>query len=82
MKKPFVPDEYAHIVKLILPTVIELAEERDGLVADEETCRIIYYCLGTGFSLGMAYNQTDKTKPWELRVYEALEIVKSGKLNS
>ena len=66
-----IPEEHDAIVKFLLPEIIELAKKHDGLIEpDDITQRIMIRCIGVGFSLGVAYNQTSTEKQWRERLSE------------
>ena len=67
------------IANFLLLEVIELAKKYDGLVEpDDVTQRIMIRCIGVGFSLGVAYNQTSTDKNWRDRLSDAFKIVAKG----
>jgi len=71
--------EHEKISNFLLPEVIELAKKHDGLVEpDDVTQRIMIRCIGVGFSLGVAYNQTSTDKNWRDRLSDAFKIVAKG----
>ena len=68
--------EQEAIARFLLPNVIVLAKEHDGLAEpDKETQQIMLRCIGVGFSLGEAYNQAPPTLLWRERLSKAFEIV-------
>ena len=71
--------EHEKISNFLLPEVIELAKEHDDLVEpDNVTQRIMLRCIGVGFSLGVAYNQTSIDNQWRERLNDAFKIVAKG----
>lgn len=75
-----VSEEHEEIARFLLPEIIELAQKHDGLVEpDKGTQQVMLRCLGTGFSLGAAYNQTSTKYPWRERLSDAFKIVKGTK---
>ena len=67
------------MLRFLLPEVIELAKEYDGLAEpDRVTQQIMLRCLGVGFSLGVVYNKTSTDKHWRERVSDAFKIIKKG----
>ena len=67
------------IANFLLLKVIELAKKYDGLVEpDDVTQRIMIKCIGVGFSLGVAYNQTSTDKNWRERLSDSFKIVAKG----
>ncbi len=72
-------EEHAAIAKFLLPEVIELAKEYDGLAEpDIATQQILLRFLAVGFELGAAYNQTSTDKQWRERLSDAFKIVAKG----
>ena len=75
-----VSEEQGEVARFLLLEVIELAKEHDGLSEpDEGTQQVMLRCIGVGFSLGEAYNQTPITLHWRERLSKAFRIVKGGK---
>ncbi len=69
--------EHETIARFLLPEIIELAKKYDDLIEpDKGTQQIMLRCIGVGFSLGVAYNQTDTAYPWRTRLSKAFAIVK------
>lgn len=74
-----ISEEHEAISNLLLPEVIELAKKHDDLVEpDVVTERIMLRCIGVGFSLGVAYNQTLTDKHWRERLSDAFKILAKG----
>lgn len=75
------PLSHEYIVEILLPNLLKIAEEEHGLFnPDEETKNIIRCCVGASFTLGVAYDQTDKAKRPRERLNEAFKIVGDKKL--
>ena len=71
-----ISEEHGTIANFLLPEIIELAKKHDGLVEpDQGTQQVMLRCIGVGFSLGAAYNQTDTAYPWRTRLSKAFEVV-------
>lgn len=72
-------EKHEALAIFLLPEIIKLAKKHDGLVEpDRVTQRIMLRCIGVGFSLGVAYNQTLPDKHWRDRLSEAFKIVGKG----
>lgn len=72
-----VTEEHETIAKFLLPAIVELAKKHDGLIEpDKGTQQVMLRCIGVGFSLGVAYNQTSTVYPWRVRLSDAFKIVK------
>ena len=74
-----ITEEHETISKFLLPDIIELAKKHDGLIEpDRETRQVMLRCIGVGFSLGVAYNQTSVNNQWRKRLSDAFKIVAKG----
>lgn len=79
MMSDLLPPEHAEIAEVLLPYALEFAQQHDGLVKpDRETQQIILRCIGMSFSLGVAYGQTDASRPWQKRIHEAFDLIRNG----
>lgn len=75
-----ISEEHEKILNFLLPEVIELAKKHDNLIEpDFVTQQIMLRCIGVGFSLGVAYNQTLTDKKWRERLSDAFKIVAEKK---
>ena len=80
-KMTLVPDSHKDIAEICLPTIINMAKTINDMVEpDEGTCQIMKNCFGSGFSLGVAYGQTNPDAPPRERVKKAFELIAEGKL--
>lgn len=76
-----VPDSHDEIIRILLPNIIELAKQHDGLVEpDEATERIMVRAIGCGFTLGVAYAETNKNDKIRERLSQAFAIIRAWKV--
>jgi len=79
MKNRYVTPEHKECVQALLPQLVQIIQEYDGLVEpDAETLVIIQCCLGYGFSIGVAYGQADPALPPMERLSKAFELIQAG----
>ena len=75
------PKSHKKLVEIILVALLGISEEYDGLIGiDEETKNIIRRFTGSGFTLGVAYGQTDRNKEPRERLSEAFKIIIEGRV--
>lgn len=74
------PDSYDEIIRILLPEVIKLAEQYDSLVEpDEATERVMMRAIGCGFTIGVAYAETDKNDKPRERLSQAFALIRTYK---
>lgn len=75
-----IPDEHKEIVAELMMTALDEYEERDGLISDEDTVRILLGCMGMAFSYGVAYGQADSALSIADRCAEAFRLWETGRV--
>ena len=75
-----IPDEHKEIVAELMVTALDEYEERDVLINDEDTVRILLGCMGMAFSYGVAYGQADPALPIGDRCAEAFRLWETGRV--
>ncbi|GAF69155.1 unnamed protein product [marine sediment metagenome] len=74
-------DSHEEIIRILLPEIIKLAEQHDGLVEpDETTERIMMRAIGCGFTIGVAYGDTNKDDTPRERLSQAFAIIRARQM--